>query len=204
MKRRGVDIIIGDGVTQVDERGIVLQSGRRIEAATVVWSAGVRPAPILKELPLEHARNGGLLVDRDLQLKGRPGCVGIGRLRLDSDREATGMVSGHGSARDQRRSAAGGQYHHNVARQADETVQLYGARDNGLARCAPRRGGLPERVRFDRILGLVLVALVLSRALAGSRSQITRRVRLDAWTLFLARHRGITRVHRTRTTQRRA
>jgi NADH dehydrogenase len=68
---RGVKIVMGDGVKALDHDGFTLTSGTRIECATVVWSAGVRPPQIVHELPAEHARNGGLFVDRDLRLRGR-------------------------------------------------------------------------------------------------------------------------------------
>ncbi|GAC1414072.1 MAG: NAD(P)/FAD-dependent oxidoreductase [Candidatus Velthaea sp.] len=79
LAERGVRLEIGDGVAGIDADGITLQSGRRIETATVVWSAGVRPAPILKDLPLEHARNGGIYTGRDMRTKGaHPGVWAIG------------------------------------------------------------------------------------------------------------------------------
>ncbi|HKE36305.1 MAG TPA: FAD-dependent oxidoreductase, partial [Candidatus Baltobacteraceae bacterium] len=43
LERRGVEIILGDGVASADETGLTLQSGRRIETETIVWSAGVAP-----------------------------------------------------------------------------------------------------------------------------------------------------------------
>jgi len=70
LAERGVQLEIGDGVAGIDPAGVALLSGRRIETATVVWSAGVRPSPILKDLPLEHARNGGLYTQRDMRARG--------------------------------------------------------------------------------------------------------------------------------------
>jgi NADH dehydrogenase len=72
LKRSGIVLELGDGVASIDERGLTLISGRRIESRTMVWSAGVRPPPILKDLPVGHARNGGILVDRDMRVPGRP------------------------------------------------------------------------------------------------------------------------------------
>ena len=77
--RRKVELILGDGVTRVDEHGITLQSGRAIETSTVVWSAGVRPSPVLRDLPhVEHARNGGIFVRRDMSALGAPGVWALG------------------------------------------------------------------------------------------------------------------------------
>ncbi len=69
--RRRVELVLGDGVARIDEGGITLASGTVVGAGTVVWSAGVRPSPILASLPgCAHARNGGLLVNRDMSLIG--------------------------------------------------------------------------------------------------------------------------------------
>lgn len=78
LAERKVEIIIGDGVASLNDESIVLASGRTIPTATCVWSAGVRPAPILKTLPCEHARNGGLFVERDMSLTGYKNVWAIG------------------------------------------------------------------------------------------------------------------------------
>jgi NADH dehydrogenase len=78
LARRKVELMIGDGVTRVDGHGIDLQSGTHVPCATVVWSAGVRPSPVLRDLPCEHARNGGLLVNQDMSVIGSPGVWAIG------------------------------------------------------------------------------------------------------------------------------
>jgi NADH dehydrogenase len=78
LRKQGIGLEIGDGVALVDEKGITLQSGRRIETSTVIWSAGVRPAPAVLDLPVDHARNGGLFTERDMQVRGRPGVWALG------------------------------------------------------------------------------------------------------------------------------
>lgn len=78
LRAQGVQLEIGDGVALVDENGITLQSGRRIETSTVIWSAGVRPAPAVLDLPVDHARNGGIFTERDMQVRGRPGVWALG------------------------------------------------------------------------------------------------------------------------------
>lgn len=75
---RGVELHLGDAVTSLDERAIRLASGTVIPTATVLWSAGVRPAPVIADLPLHHARNGGIVVERDMSVPGRPGLWALG------------------------------------------------------------------------------------------------------------------------------
>jgi NADH dehydrogenase len=75
---RGIELLMGDGVTSLDDRAIHLASGKSIPTATVLWSAGVRPTPVLKDLPLQHARNGGIVVGRDMAVPDCPGVWALG------------------------------------------------------------------------------------------------------------------------------
>jgi NADH dehydrogenase len=70
LRKRGVEILTGDGVASADDDGIVLQSGARIETATIVWSAGVAPAPTIGGSPLPRTKRGAIIVGRDFQVEG--------------------------------------------------------------------------------------------------------------------------------------
>jgi len=78
LRERGIEVVMGDGVTSLDDQAICLASGRAIPTATVLWSAGVRPTPVLMNLPVPHARNGGIVVERDMSVAGRPGVWALG------------------------------------------------------------------------------------------------------------------------------
>jgi NADH dehydrogenase len=78
LARRGVKVQVDALVSQVDSRGIKLRDGRRVDAATIVWSAGVRPSPFIASLPLPHARNGGIVVKGDMSVEGRDGVWALG------------------------------------------------------------------------------------------------------------------------------
>lgn len=75
---RGVEVHLNDAVTLLDDRSIHLASGMVIPTATVLWSAGVRPTPVVRDLPLQHARNGGIIVNRDFSVPDRPGVWALG------------------------------------------------------------------------------------------------------------------------------
>jgi NADH dehydrogenase len=75
---RGVEIHVGNAVSALDDYGIHLANGTVIPTATVLWSAGVRPTPVVRDLPIEHARNGGIIVNRDFSVPGRPGVWALG------------------------------------------------------------------------------------------------------------------------------
>lgn len=82
LTHRGVDLVLGEKVTGVDRHGILLESGRRIEAETVVWSAGVRPHPLIAEIGLP-TDGGRLIVDGNFVAA--PGIFAVGDSALSAD-----------------------------------------------------------------------------------------------------------------------
>lgn len=67
LERRGVHVLTGDGVASADDNGLFLTSGRRVETATIVWSAGVKPAPLIGAMGLSANKRGALIVRSDLR-----------------------------------------------------------------------------------------------------------------------------------------
>lgn len=78
LRKRGVEIITGDGVASADDEGIVLQSGRRIETATIVWSAGVASSPTIRDSVLPLTKRGAIIVGRDFRVEGLPNVWALG------------------------------------------------------------------------------------------------------------------------------
>src|SRR6202012_5494588 len=78
----------GSGVPSIDPSGVTLTNGERIEAATVVWAAGMRAAPLTAQIPAERDHLGRLLVDRDLRVPSAPAVFATGdaaRAACDDD-----------------------------------------------------------------------------------------------------------------------
>jgi NADH dehydrogenase len=78
LERRGVEVVTGDGVTAVDARGLSLQSGRRMESETVIWSAGVKPSPTIAGTHLARGVRGALQTGRDMHVANADGVWAIG------------------------------------------------------------------------------------------------------------------------------
>lgn len=66
----GVTWKLGSGVAVVDAKGIILESGERIDADTVIWTAGARASTLTAQIPAERDNFGRLHVDRNLKVKG--------------------------------------------------------------------------------------------------------------------------------------
>jgi len=102
LRELGVETRLGVGVAALDEGGATLTNGEHIEAATVVWAAGIRAAPLTTQIPAERDSFGRLLVDRDLRVTSVPGifatgdaaraaCDDLGNYALMSCQHATRM-----------------------------------------------------------------------------------------------------------------
>jgi NADH:quinone reductase (non-electrogenic) len=86
--RKQVNLLFGAQVASVDERGVSLRDGRRLEAATVVWTAGVRGAPLGGWLGAQVDRQGRVPVGPTLQLPGHPEVFVIGDVaRVEDGRD---------------------------------------------------------------------------------------------------------------------
>ena len=75
----GVDVRTESLVSEIDEEGVTLSDGTRIESATVLWAAGVAASPV-GEMVGEVDRAGRVLVEPDLSVPGHPEVFVIGDL----------------------------------------------------------------------------------------------------------------------------
>lgn len=80
LERTGVEVRLGVMVEEVSSRGIRLDDGTRLEAETVVWTAGVRGDPAAERWGLPVDRAGRVTVESTLQVPGRPEVQVVGDL----------------------------------------------------------------------------------------------------------------------------
>lgn len=67
----GVQWRLNASVETVDAEGVTLSDGQRIEAATVIWTTGVRASDLTAQIPGERDRQGRLHVDGNLKVLGQ-------------------------------------------------------------------------------------------------------------------------------------
>ncbi len=67
----GVEVRLGSPATECDDHGVEVM-GRRIEARTIIWAAGVMASPAGQWLGAETDRVGRVKVNPDLSLPGHP------------------------------------------------------------------------------------------------------------------------------------
>src|SRR6476659_1452968 len=77
LRERKVEVIKGPRVANYDGTVVTLSDGTSIPAATLIWTAGVKPSPVIAALPCEKVR-GRLLVSEYLAVTGVPGLWAAG------------------------------------------------------------------------------------------------------------------------------
>ncbi|MGP6159485.1 MAG: NAD(P)/FAD-dependent oxidoreductase [Vulcanimicrobiaceae bacterium] len=78
LERRGVRVLLGNHVSGAYDDGLHLADGTVISAATIVWSAGVKPSPALASSPIGRGRGGSIPVNPDLSVPNFPGVWALG------------------------------------------------------------------------------------------------------------------------------
>src|SRR5437660_11243383 len=77
LRQRKVEVIKGARVASYDGLVVTLSDGTSIPARTLIWTAGVKPSPVIASLPCEKER-GRLLVSEYLAVTGVPGLWAAG------------------------------------------------------------------------------------------------------------------------------
>lgn len=88
----GVVRFLGAAVNAIDADGLSTTTGERIEAKTVIWTAGMQASPLTAQVPGERDALGRLHVTRDLRVKGVDAVFAAGDVALaqvdDADNHA--------------------------------------------------------------------------------------------------------------------
>jgi NADH dehydrogenase len=66
----GIETRTGVAITKIDQNSVTLASGETIEAATVIWLAGMRASPLTAQLLAERDNLGRIIVEPDLRVPG--------------------------------------------------------------------------------------------------------------------------------------
>lgn len=85
LEKRGVEVRLGDGVTEVTPTRVHLKSGEVLKAHTLVWGAGLQANPITKTLGIELQKGGRIPVELDLTLKDHPEVYAVGDIAWMTD-----------------------------------------------------------------------------------------------------------------------
>ncbi len=93
LRGRGIEIRTGTTIAEVTDREVRLSEGESIGVRTVVWTAGVRPNPVVARLGLPLNEEGRIEVDRTMRVGGHPNVWAIGDAAAVPDPARRGEVS---------------------------------------------------------------------------------------------------------------
>jgi NADH dehydrogenase len=80
----GVEVMLGQPVTECSAEG-VMYGGKRLDAKTIIWAAGVRASPAAEWLGAPADRAGRLQVLPDLTVPGHPDIFAVGDTVMIAD-----------------------------------------------------------------------------------------------------------------------
>jgi NADH dehydrogenase len=101
LERRGIEVKLNTRVESLADGEVVLSSGERFRAETVVWTAGVRPHPMLEDtdLPLDERRRvratAALRVEGVADAWAAGDCAAVPDLSKDDPHATTGPSAQH-------------------------------------------------------------------------------------------------------------
>jgi NADH dehydrogenase len=76
LRRRGIEVCTQTTLEKVTESSATLSGGEEVAARTVVWTAGVKPSPVVAHLGLPLDEQGRILVDRYMAVTSSAGQQG--------------------------------------------------------------------------------------------------------------------------------
>jgi NADH dehydrogenase len=76
LRLRGMEVYTGTTLSEVSQSSASLSDGEQIPARTVVWTAGVRPSPVLAKLGLPLAEDGRLITRPTMRVEGTGSEIG--------------------------------------------------------------------------------------------------------------------------------
>ena len=85
MRKRGIDVRLNTGVTEVQAERVKLSPNEWIDTHTVIWCAGIAAPPLLGDLNLPLDNRGYLVCDRDLRVSGHDKVWAIGDCAVNLD-----------------------------------------------------------------------------------------------------------------------
>ncbi|MGB8996836.1 MAG: NAD(P)/FAD-dependent oxidoreductase [Pseudonocardiaceae bacterium] len=203
LRRRGVEVRLGETVQSADAGGVTLADGHRIETDTVIWAAGVQANPLGGAFGLERDTHGRILVDPQLRVPSHPNVFAAGDIAV--------TTPAHGAAPPMLASAAiqtgrhaGEQVAQLIAgrpltpfRYHDKGIMAVLGRGDAVAELPlrPPAGGTSRYpLRFGGLLAWLLWLGVHIVYLIGFRNRI--KVLLDwGWSYFTSHGAGAILVH---------
>ncbi len=180
LRKLGVEVYTNTKVTGIDDAGVALGSGERVDARTVLWAAGVQASPIGRTLGVECDRAGRVKVTSRLTVPGHDEVFVVGDLAaLEQDGRAVPGVAGA--------AVQGGQHaaRQIVRRLAGEPIETFHYVDKGSLATIGRKAAVADfgRVKLSGFLAWAAWLFIHILLLIGFRNRVLVFIEW-AWAYF--------------------
>ncbi|MCP9979507.1 FAD-dependent oxidoreductase [Actinomadura madurae] len=146
LRRRGIEVKLETLLKSAEKRRIVLSDGEEFDAGTLVWTAGVKPHPVVRESDLPLDDKGRVKTTAELTVDGLEHVYAAGRQRgRPRPHRKGGVHRAQRAARGQAGQAPRRQHRGRRARQAQEALPARLRRVRGEPR--------PPQGRRERLRG---------------------------------------------------
>ena len=171
MRRSGIDVRLGTPVAEVTPDHVTLVNGETLATRTVVWTAGVAPAPLISEVGLAVER-GRLIVDDALQARDHPHVFALGDAAAVPDLTRPGHLAAQTAQHAQRQGVTAAR---NVAASlANRETRAYRHKDLGFTVDLTGRNAIatPFGLRLSGILAKIAGRAYHLMALPSGRLRV--------------------------------
>lgn len=195
LQRMGVELLLDTPIEGVDGDGVVAK-GQRIDAAVVIWCAGVRAMPVARWLGLPAAKGGAVMVRPDLSVPNHPEIFVIGDAAFLADENGR-PLPGVASVAEQEGRYVAGVIRRRVAGEAPPPPFRY--RDKGMLATIGRSSAVADLpyVKLKGRVAWLLWGMVHIYFLIGFRNRLAVFFNwVWAWLSYARGARLITGEHR--------
>ncbi len=133
LTEKGITVVLGKKVKSVGRREIELSDGSKIQSATTIWTAGIRPNSLVSDLndAIVQKKNGRIVVDKQLRLPRFREVYALGDCAYVSTMEG-GAVPATASAAVQEGQFAGTHLAYTIEQPEKTAVMNFTYRDKGV------------------------------------------------------------------------
>jgi NADH dehydrogenase len=191
LEKMGVEVLVDTPIEAIDQAGVVAK-GKRIEAANVIWCAGVEASPVARWLDISAGRGGRVRVAPDLSVPGHPEIFVIGDAALVAGPDGA-PLPGLAPVAKQQGQYVGGLIEHRVRGEPAPAPFRY--RDEGTLATIGRHSAIADlgRIKLTGWIAWVLWGIVHIFFLIGFRDRMAVFLNwIWAWLTYGRRARLIT------------
>jgi NADH:quinone reductase (non-electrogenic) len=188
---RGVEVLTGKQVASVEPTRVVLESGEKLKAHTLVWGAGLQGNALVRSLGIDLQRGNRIAVGPDLALPGHPEVYVVGDVAAITDAKTEQVLPQLGSVALQSGEHAGKTI---AARLAGKEPEPFAYKDKGTMATIGRGAAVVQFLRGRTMTGVKAQAAWGAVHLALLPTNEDRAKAVVSWVGAATTHQRVGRI----------